>query len=83
MFNVLIWHPDNPDLNPIECLCDVLEQQIHGGPTSQFTGHKGSAAHISVPDTGCLQRSSQVRCVWQDRTQYQPSDFIVVPDRCI
>ena len=43
---VLTWPPNSRGLNPIEHLWDV-----HGGPTLQLTGLKGSAADIVVPDT--------------------------------
>ncbi|MBN3308071.1 DISC1 protein, partial [Amia calva] len=41
--------------------CAGQTSPIHGGPTSQFTGLKGSAANVLVPDTTAhLQRSSGV-----------------------
>ncbi|KAK3529425.1 hypothetical protein QTP70_031116, partial [Hemibagrus guttatus] len=55
--------PNSPDLNLIEYLWDVLNKQslIHGGPTSQLKGLKGSAADILVPDTTAhLQKSCGV-----------------------
>ncbi|KAM9391739.1 BAR/IMD domain-containing adapter protein 2-like 2 [Pholidichthys leucotaenia] len=48
---VLTWPPNSPDLNPVEHLWDLLDKQIHGGPTSELTGLKGSAANILVSDT--------------------------------
>ncbi len=41
---MLLWPPNFPDLNPVENLWHVLDQQIHGGPTLQLAGLKGSAA---------------------------------------
>ena len=49
-FEVMTWPPNPPHLNPIEHLWDVVSP-IHGGPTLQLTGLKGSAANILVPDT--------------------------------
>ncbi len=60
---VLTWHHNSLDLNPIKHLWDVLNKQVRsmGGPTSQLTGLKGSAANIFVPDTTAhLQGSSGV-----------------------
>ena len=59
-FEVMTWPPNPPHLNPIEHLWDVVSP-IHGGPTLQLTGLKGSAANILVPDTTAhLQGSSGV-----------------------
>ncbi|XP_053538195.1 disks large homolog 3 isoform X3 [Ictalurus punctatus] len=42
--------------------CDGQTSPIHGGPTLQLTGLKGSAANVLVPDTTAhLQRSCGVR----------------------
>ena len=62
-FGVLNWPPNTPDVNPAEHLWDVLDKQVQSmeGPTSQLTGHKGSAANILVPDTTAhLQGSSGI-----------------------
>ena len=43
------------------CLTGLQDRLIHGGPTSQLTGLKGSAANVLVPDTTeHFQRSSGV-----------------------
>ncbi|KAK3567808.1 hypothetical protein QTP86_026749, partial [Hemibagrus guttatus] len=63
-FEVLTWPPNSPDLNPIQHLWDVLDNQVHGGPISQLTGLKGSAANILVPDpTAHLQGPSGVHAL--------------------
>ncbi len=46
---MLLWPPNSQDLNPVEHLWHVLDQQIHGGPTLQLAGLKGSAANVLVP----------------------------------
>ena len=43
----MTWPPHSPDLNP-----------VHGGPTSQLTGLKESAANILVPDTRAHRQGS-------------------------
>lgn len=50
---LLTWPPNSSDLNPIEHLWDVLDKQslIHGDPTRQLPGLKGSAVNILLPDT--------------------------------
>ena len=49
-FEVLTWHPNSPDLNPIEHLWDVLDKQsihaIHGSISSQLTGLQTSLCQI-------------------------------------
>lgn len=68
-FKVLTWPPKSPDLNLITRLWDVLNKQkpIRGGPTSQLTGIKGSAANISVPDTTHTHISHRIM---ENRIQY-------------
>ncbi|KAK3555557.1 hypothetical protein QTP86_021782, partial [Hemibagrus guttatus] len=47
--------------NPASVGCAGQTSLIHGGPTSQLAGLKGSAANILVPDpTALLQESSGV-----------------------
>ncbi|KAK3560189.1 hypothetical protein QTP86_000653 [Hemibagrus guttatus] len=47
-FEVLTWPPNSPDLksNRVSVGCAGQTSQIHGGPTSQLTGLKGSSANI-------------------------------------
>ncbi|KAK3534682.1 hypothetical protein QTP86_020344 [Hemibagrus guttatus] len=50
--------------NPASVGCAGQKSLIHGGPTSQLTGLKGSAANILVPDTTAhLQGSSGVHAL--------------------
>lgn len=60
---MLTWPPNIPDLIPIEHLWDLLEKTdpIHGRPTSQIAGLKGSATDSFVPVTiAYFQRSIEV-----------------------
>ena len=57
-FEVLNWPPNSLDHSR-----SAGQSPIHGGPTSQFTGLKGPAANILVPDTTAHLQGSMPRQV--------------------
>lgn len=55
----LTWPLNSPDNKTFQHLDHVLDNQVHGGPTSQLTGLKGSAANVLVPDTAAHLQGSR------------------------
>lgn len=82
-FEVLLW-PSNPlDINLIgHLLWHGTTNLVHGSSTTQFTGVKGSAGHVLVPDTTEHHKRSCSTHVSPDQscfggTQRQRSDIIL------
>lgn len=59
-FKVVAWPPYVSDLNSICVTCWIKKSPIHGGPTSQLTGLKGSANVLVSDITARLWRSCGV-----------------------
>ena len=59
-FQVLTWPPNSPRSQSNQAFvgCAGQTSLIHGGPTSQLTGLKESAANILVPDTTAHHQGS-------------------------